>query len=383
MLKPQTHVAIFLRCLFGGGTERVMINLANSFTECGLKVDLVLAHKSGPYLSQVAPSVRIIDLKSPKLAASVPKLINYLQQVQPLSMLSALHYPSEIAIFAKNVARVKTRVVIAEQNTLSVEAQNLPQRTAQLSPLKARLFYPWANGIVAVSKGVADDLAQVIKLPRNQIKVIYNPVIPPNIIEKSQQSIKHPWFNQGEPPVILGVGRLIEQKDFPTLIRAFAQVRKVRPSRLMILGVGTEKPYLEQLIRELELENDVTILGFQENPYAYMARASVFALSSAWEGFGNVIVEALAVGTPVVSTNCFSGPAEILADGKYGSLVPVGDSQAMANSILEVLSGNFKLADSNWLSQFTYSQAASKYLDVLHLNEHVKAPILNLRKIYD
>lgn len=374
MLKSQTHVAIFLRCLFGGGTERVMVNLANSFTEYGLKVDLVLAHKSGPYLSQVAPTVRIIDLKSPKLAASVPKLINYLQQEQPLSMLSALHYPSEIAIFAKNVACVKTRVVIAEQNTLSVEAKNLPQRTAQLTPLKARLFYPWANAIVAVSKGVADDLAQVIKLPRNQIKVIYNPVIAPDIIEKSQQSISHPWFNQGEPPVILGVGRLIKQKDFPTLIRAFAQVRSVRPARLMILGVGSEKSYLDQLIRELDLENDAAILGFQENPYAYMARASVFALSSAWEGFGNVLVEALAVGTPVVSTNCPSGPAEILASGKYGSLVPVGDSQAMAKSILEVLSGNFKTVDSNWLNQFTYSEAASKYLNVLHLNQYVKAP---------
>ncbi|MBF2065779.1 MAG: glycosyltransferase [Calothrix sp. C42_A2020_038] len=374
MPKSQTHVAIFLRCLFGGGTERVMVNLANSFTDCGLKVDLVLAHKSGPYLSQVAPKVRIIDFKSPKLAASVPKLARYLQQEQPLSLLSALHYPSEIAIFAKHTARVKTRVVIAEQNTLSLEAKNLPQRTARLTPLKARLFYPWANAIVAVSQGVADDLAQVIKVPRQQIQVIYNPVIPPDILEKSQKDVAHPWFNSGEPPVILGVGRLIEQKDFPTLIRAFAQVLSIRPARLMILGVGSQKPYLETLIRELNLENYVTILGFQENPYAYMARASVFALSSAWEGFGNVIVEALAVGTPVVSTNCLSGPAEILAGGKYGSLVPVGDSQAMAKSILKVLSGNYPIVDSNWLNQFTYSKAASKYIDVLHLKQYIKAP---------
>lgn len=373
MVKNETHVAIFLRCLFGGGTERVMVNLANSFTKRGLKVDLVLAHKSGPYLSQVARLVRIVDLESPNLAASVPKLIHYLKREQPLSMLSALHYPSEIAIFAKKAARVKTRVVIAEQNTLSVEAKNLPQLTAQLTPLKARLFYRWASDIIAVSQGVADDLAQVVKVPRNQIKVIYNPVIAPDILEKSQQPVAHPWFNQGEPPVILGVGRLIEQKDFPTLIRAFAQVRSIRPARLMILGVGSEKKHLDELIRELGLENDVAILGFQENPYAYMARARVFALSSAWEGFGNVIVEALAVGTPVVSTDCPSGPAEILAGGKYGSLVPVGNYQAMAKSILEVLSGNFKTVDSNWLNQFTYLEAASKYLDVLHLNQYIKA----------
>lgn len=377
MQKSHAHVAIFLRCLFGGGAERVMVNLANSFIECGLKVDLVLAHKSGPYLSLVAPSIRIIDLKSPQLAASIPKLISYLQQEQPLSMLSALHYPSEIAIFAKKAARVKTRVVIAEHNTLSVEAKNLPQRTAQLTPLAARIFYSWADAIVAVSQGVANDLAQVIKLPYDQIKVIYNPVITPDILERSQQPISHPWFAPGEPPVILGVGRLIEQKDFPTLIRAFAQVRSVRPVRLMILGIGSERNYLNQLIQELDLENDVAILGFQENPYAYMARASVFALSSAWEGLPTVIIEALAVGTPVVSTNCPSGPAEILASGKYGWLVPVGDSQAMAKYILEVLSGNFKTVDSKWLNQFTYSEVASKYLDVLHLNQYVEAQALN------
>jgi glycosyltransferase involved in cell wall biosynthesis len=371
MLKSQAHVTIFLRCLFGGGTERVMVNLANSFTQYDLKVDLVLAHASGPYLSQVSPKVRVIDLECPNLAASPLKLVRYLQQENPLTLLSALHYPSEIAIFAKHMARVSTRVIIAEQNTLSVEAKNLPQQTARLTPLKARLFYPWADEIVAVSSGVADDLAKIIKVPRKQIRVIYNPVIPPDIWQKSQEPITHLWFNPGEPPVILGVGRLTEQKDFPTLIRAFAQVRKVRPSRLMILGVGSERSNLDALIRELGLENDAVILGFQENPYAYMARCAVFALSSAWEGFGNVIVEALAVGTPVVACDCPSGPAEILADGKYGALVPVGDSSAIANSILKVLSGNYPTIDSSWLNQFTYSEAASEYLKVLKLSEGI------------
>jgi glycosyltransferase involved in cell wall biosynthesis len=281
MLQSRTHVTIFLRCLFGGGAERVMVNLANSFTEYNLKVDLVLAHARCPYLSQVSPKVRVIDLQCPKLVASPLKLVRYLQQEKPLTMLSALHYPSEIAIFAKHMARVSTRVIIAEHNTLSVEAKNLPQHTARLTPLKARLFYPWADEIVAVSQGVADDLAKIIKVPRKKIRVIYNPVIPPDIRQKSQEPVTHPWFNPGEPPVILGVGRLTEQKDFPTLIRAFAQVRKVRPSRLMILGVGSERSNLDALIRELGLENDAVILGFQENPYAYMARCAVFALSSA------------------------------------------------------------------------------------------------------
>ncbi|PAX48948.1 glycosyltransferase [Brunnivagina elsteri] len=153
--------------------------------------------------------------------------------------------------------------------------------------------------------------------------------------------------------------------------RAFSQVRKVMRSRLIILGNGEQYTELNTLIQELRLEKDVAMLGFQENPYAYMSRASVFVLSSAWEGFGNVIVEALAVGTPVVSTNCPNGPAEILANGKYGSLVNVGDSQAMANAILKVLSGNYPVIKSDWLNQFSYSEAVSQYLEILHLNQYL------------
>lgn len=369
MSNNPPHIAIFLRCLIGGGVERVMVNLCRSFAERGLKVDLVLTRKDGVYLSEVPPEVQIVDLQAPWLLSSLPKLVNYLRQEQPLVLLSALHYPCEIALWAKRLSGVSTQVVVSEHNTLSLEAKRSPQLTAQLTPIAARLFYPWADGIVAVSQSVAKDLAYATSLPLERIQVIYNPVVTPELVEKAKAPVEHPWFAAGEPPVILGVGRLREQKDFSTLIRAFAQVRQVRPARLVILGSGPEKQKLMALVDELNLKEDVALLGFDKNPYAYMARAGVFVLSSAWEGLPTVLIEAMAVGTPVVSTNCESGPEEILDSGKYGELVPVGDSEAMATAILSILSGNSKKVDPAWLDQFTLKASTQQYLKVMGISQ--------------
>lgn len=363
MPKDTPRVAFYLRLLYGGGAERVMVNLMRGLIERGLKIDLVLNTVDGPFLAQVPSEVRIVDLKAPRMLAGLPKLISYLRQEQPLALLSALHYTNEIALWAKYLARVPTRVIVSEHNTLSIHAQR--RSTDRWSPLLAWLFYPWADEIVAVSQGVAQDLAQVTGLPLKRIQAIYNPIVTPEILEKSKESLDHPWFAPGEPPVVLGVGRLEEQKDFPTLIRAFAQVRQVQPARLVILGSGRERSRLNTLVRDLSLEDDVDWVGFVSNPYPYIAQAAVFVLSSAWEGFGNVIVEAMTLSTPVVSTNCPSGPSEILDHGKYGWLVPVSNSEAIAQAILNVLSGNSKLADSAWLDQFTLETSTQKYLELL------------------
>jgi glycosyltransferase involved in cell wall biosynthesis len=221
--------------------------------------------------------------------------------------------------------------------------------------------------VVAVSQGVAKDLNKVLGLPMEKMQVIYNPAVTPELKTKSQEPLDHPWFAPGEPPVILGVGKLEAQKDFPTLIRAFSQIRKIQPARLVILGWGPEsdKQKLETLIHELGVEADVNLAGYVNNPFAYMARASVFALSSRWEGLPFVLVEAMAVGTPVVSTDCESGPAEILGDSKYGMLVPVGDSQALAEAILNVLAGKSQQAEAAWLSQFSLETVTQHYLNIL------------------
>jgi glycosyltransferase involved in cell wall biosynthesis len=373
MPKYKPDIAIFLRCLYGGGAERGMLNLARNFLQQKLTVDMVVVKEEGSLVEQLPPGIRLINLNAQSKFSILPKLIQYLQRERPVSMLAALHYPCEIAILAKRIAGVSTRIVVSEHNNLSQEAKRIPQLSVRLTPLAVKLFYPWADAIVAVSQGVAEDLANVTHLPKERIDLIYNPVVIPEVFTKAKEPVNHPWFQPGEPPVILAVGRLYPQKDYPTLINAFAQVRQVRRSRLVILGEGPEEDSLNNLIRELGLEEDVAMLGFADNPYAYMAKAAVFVLSSAWEGFGNVLVEALAVGTPVVSTNCESGPSEILASGKYGDLTPVGDSKTMAEAILNVLAGNIKKVDFSWLNQFTSETCAEKYLQVLGIQTKVLA----------
>ena len=216
-----------------------------------------------------------------------------------------------------------------------------------------------------MSQGVAEDLVR-IGLPSDKIKVIYNPIFTPALLEKAQQPLAHPWFSSNQPPVILGVGRLEKQKDFPTLIRAFAQVQQQRPFRLIILGEGPQRSQLEALVQEMGLMANVDMPGFVVNPYAYMNQSAVCVLSSAWEGFGNVLVEAMATGTPVVSTNCESGPAEILANGQYGKLVAVGDVEGMAEAIANTLNNP---PNSQTLRQrameFSQERALAKYLEVL------------------
>lgn len=384
MSESKPDIAIFLRNLTGGGAERVMLNLARGFADSGIEIDLLLANAEGNYLGAIPQKIKLIDFGSQNLKTnlklptgfqsmkSLPKLINYLQEKKPKVLLSALHFPNEIAVLSKKLARVSTKAIVSEHTNLSKEAKMVEQISSRLAPMSARLLYPFADGIVAVSSGAADALTKVTGIPQEKIKVIYNPVITPELRSKMAESVKHPWFAPGEPPVVLGAGRFVAQKDFATLIRAFAKVREVRPARLMMLGSGREEKNLKELTARLNIEQDVAWLGFVDNPFPYMKQAAVFVMSSVWEGFGNVLVEAMAVGTPVVSTDCPSGPEEILAGGKYGELVPVGDCAAMAEAIFKVLSGEGKSVDSDWLEQFTWETVTQQYLDFLGLTTDSK-----------
>jgi len=379
----KNRVALFLPSLRGGGAEKVMVNLARGFVERGLQVDLVLAKAEGPYLSQVPPEVRVVDLGARRVLYSLPGLVRYLRQERPQAMLSTLSHANIITLWAKKLARVSTRLVVREANTISMETTNVPTLKGKLMPHLIRIFYPWADTIVANSRGVAEDLMKLTGLSPDNIKVIYNPVVTPELFVKAEEPLDHPWFGPGEPPVILGVGRLTKQKDFPTLIRAFALVRKERPARLMILGEGEERPNLEALVRELGLEEDVALPGFVENPYKYMKRAAVFVLSSRWEGLPTVLIEAMALGTPVVATDCPSGPAEILEGGKWGRLVPVGDINALSESILAALEGAHPTKGvGSSLSTFTLESVIEQYLVVLGLaDEEQCGSRLSSRKV--
>lgn len=334
----QNRLAIFLPGLYGGGAERTVLNLAGGLAGAGHAVDLVLAQAAGPYLAEVPKSVHLVNLGAARVLSSIPALVRYLQCEKPVALLSVLH-ANVVALWARLLASVPKRVVVCEQNTLSYLAKGVADLRWRLAPPLARWFYPWAEGIVAVSEGVADDLANVAGIPRNLIQVIYNPIVTPELQVKSKLPLDHPWFASGKPPVLLAVGRLTAQKDLDTLIQAWARVRSSHVVRLLILGEGEERPRLEALVRRLGLEQDVEMPGFVSNPYPYMAQASLFVLSSRWEGLPTVLVEAMFCGTPIVATDCPSGPQEILQGGKYGQLVPVGDVDAMAQAIERALDG--------------------------------------------
>jgi len=331
------RIALFLPSMRGGGAERVMNLLSCALAERGYSVDLILVMAEGPYLAQVPQSVRVINLKASRVIKSLPSLIKYLRSEKPVSMLSALNNANIVALWARSLARVNTRVICSIHNNLSLSLKHSKIKRVQLFPSLIHHFYPLADAIIAVSTGVADDFSKKTRLPRENIKIIYNPVVTPDLYIKSRDVLKHPWFASSNVPVILGVGRLTAQKDFPTLIKAFMYLCKKRPLRLMILGEGEERISLENMVRSFGLESNVSLPGFVDNPFPYMRQASVFVLSSKWEGFGNVLVEAMACGTAVVSTNCPSGPSEILQNGKYGPLVPVEDAELLAKGIQTVL----------------------------------------------
>jgi len=326
-------VALFLPSLNGGGAERVMVNLARGLAELGLQVDLVLAKAEGPLLADIPIGVNAVDLNAKRVLYSLPGLIGYLRRERPDALLAAMEHTNLVALWAKKLSGVATRVVVSVHNIVSQDIANAQNMRAKVIPPLVRIIYPWAYAVVAVSEGVADDLAQLTGLPRSKLQVIYNPAVTPELLVRAEEPLDHPWFQPGEPPVILGAGRLTAQKDFPTLIRAFALVRRKLPARLMILSEGEERPGLEALVQELGLEKDVAMPGFVNNPYKYMKRAGVFVLSSKYEGFGLVLVEAMACGTPVVATDCPSGPAEILRGGKWGRMVSVEDVDGLANAI--------------------------------------------------
>jgi glycosyltransferase involved in cell wall biosynthesis len=358
-------IAFFLPTLAGGGAERVILNLADGISERGLPVDLVVASAEGPLLAQVAPAVRLLDLHAPRVIRSVVPLTSYLRRERPRVLVASMSHANLVALWAARFARRSTPVMVTVHNTMSHSTAQQGRLAERIWPHLLRTFYPWSACIIAVSHGAADDLARNSGLSRDRVEVVYNPVITPEMIEQAQRPPEHPWFRSGEPPVIVAVGRLTGQKDFATLIRAFAAVRRCRSVRLLILGEGEDHQRLEALARELGVADDVALPGFRDNAVAYMAKSAVFVLSSAWEGLPTVLIEALAAGTRVVSTDCPSGPREILQDGRLGALVPVGNAPALAGAITEALAGPAIPLPLDALTRFTRDAAVDHYLRLI------------------
>ena len=359
-------IALFLPSLRGGGAERNMLYLANEFCDRSFQVDLVLVSAEGPYISLANDKVRIIDLKSPRVIASLPNLVRYLRAENPHALLSTLNHANLVLFIAKNLARNPGKIVVRIANNLSASTNNSKDIRVCLIPFLIKYIYHRVDRVIAVSQDLAEDLVNSHKLPQKKIKVIYNPAITPELVSKVKEPLNHPWFTPGSPPVILGAGRLTMQKDFSTLIRAFALLNQKFPARLMILGEGEDRKNLESLVRELDLEANVSLPGFVDNPFQYMNNASVFVLSSRWEGMPNTLLQAMACGVPVISTDCPSGPREILEDGKWGQIVPVGDAEALYQAILASLSGETRCPSREILERrFGIDNIIEQYLSVL------------------
>jgi glycosyltransferase involved in cell wall biosynthesis len=368
------RISFLLDNLTGGGAEKVILNLASGFTKLGHPVDILVCKMEGVLCNSIPAGVNLVPLKasSPNLGflcairadpagfraiagmfpkrkpfGFIPSIAAHLKANRPAVLVSALPKSNINAVLAKYYSGVSTRVVVGAHINMSTQDAECyssgKSKLRYMRPLMQRC-YRRADAVVAVSKGVAEDIAKYLSLDQDNVTTIYNPIDTKQIEALSYESLNHPWFDAGTVPLILGMGRFVAQKDFPFLLRAFAKLREKRQARLVLLG-GDEssaeqrehKQELSRLAIQLGVQEDFDMPGFKVNPYPFLRKASVFVLSSRYEGFGNVLVEALLCGCPVVSTNCPSGPAEILADGKYGMLVPVGDGSRLADAICGTL----------------------------------------------
>lgn len=360
------RIALLISNLAGGGAERVVVNLANAFHRLGYAVEMVLLQAEGALLKELDPGIRVVDLKVNRVRGALWPLVKYLRHARLDAFLANIWPLTLMALWARTLARVPTRVIVAEHTTWSV-SELLVRPTVGWQVRKSmQIFFPQAHGIVSVSQGAADDLARFSRLDRSSISVIYNPIV---------DFTKKPVMDVPLSPVdwcsgfhkrILAVGTLKEIKDYATLLNAFSILRKRVDARLLILGEGGCRVQLEAQAYHLGISNDVFMPGFVVDPTPYYQLADLHVLSSIGEGLPTVVIEALAAGTPVVSTDCPSGPREILVDGKYGVLVPVGDVPALADAMeASLLATHDRAALQMRAQDFSVDKAVGRYLELL------------------
>lgn len=358
-------IALLLPHLHAGGAERVTVNLANDFVQRGYAVDMVLLSATGEFLTDLRPEIRVVDLQVNRMREAFLPLVRYLRKSRPDSVLACMWPLTVIALWAHRLSRVSTRVVVAEHTTWSRDeiASSALGRWKVSTTMHHAFTQP--HGIVAVSQGAADDLARFANLDRSAITVIYNPVVGDEKPSCSEPLAPANWWT-GTHRRVLAVGTLKAIKDYATLLAAFAQLRKRVDARLLILGEGECRSALEAQVRQLGLAGCVFMPGFVKDLSPYYHHADLHVLSSTGEGLPTVIVEALAAGTPVVSTDCPSGPREILCNGQFGRLVPVGDAVALAVAMAESLAATHDSASLKARAQdFSIDNGVDQYLDLL------------------
>ncbi len=314
-----------------------MVTVANGLSARGHHVDLLTAQAAGPLLAEVGQGVELHDLRARGVMAAVPRLTAYLRRRRPAALLATLDHSNVAAVLARHLAGpgVATRVFVRVAADLDVIGSGRLRH--RLLRAAVRLAYARSAGVIAVSDGVAADVRARAGVPERLLHTIYNPVVDDDFDRRAAEPVRHPWLERPDQPVVVGMGRLEPQKDFATLLRAVAAARARRELRLIVLGEGSLRAELEALARELGIADAVDMPGFVPNPLPFLRCASVFVLSSRFEGLPGALIQAMAAGCPVVSTDCPSGPAEVLEGGRHGPLVPVGDAPRMAEALLATL----------------------------------------------
>lgn len=355
-------IAMFLPSLGGGGAEKSIVRLTAAFDRRGIAVDLVVGTAEGPVRDDVPPGVTLVDLDRPRVATALPGLVRYLRRERPAVLFSAMYHANLVAILAHGLARSSSRLVVSERQSFVALRRAERSYKERLMRGAMRLLYPRADAVITVSKALAVEIADGLGLPAKMIFPVYNPVVSGEMLALADQDPGHPWFGD-DVPVIVGAGRLVPEKDFPTLLGAVAHIARRRPVRVILVGEGHSRAELEALADRLGIADRVDLVGRKSNPWSFMKRAAVFVLSSVSEGMPSVLVEAIAVGTPVVSTDCPTGPREILGDG-YPLLVPVGDVNALAAAIEATLDRN-DLPPQPDIAPFTEAASVAAHRDIL------------------
>jgi glycosyltransferase involved in cell wall biosynthesis len=365
----MARIGIVIYSLAGAGAERVAVNLAREFLCMGHQVDFVLARREGELLASLPEAAGVFHADVASAAAWRAVIEAYAVAQRPDALLAMMEGAGVLALKAAR-ALGRVPVYVVSHIHFSRHCRNAKRwKERLLMPLAARWYLPSAAGVIGVSEGVSADIRRSAGLRHARVHTIYNPILTEEFYRLVAEPATHPWLAPSRDWLtVVTVGRLTEQKDHETLLRAVRAIKASRPVRLLIVGQGDRRGALESLARELDIADVVAFTGFDPNPHRQVARADVFALSSGWEGFGNVLVEALAAGVAVVSTDCPSGPSEILARGRFGALVPVGDSEALAAAIMRakrVTAPKHELVEH--LKQFESRAVARRYLDVMGL----------------
>jgi glycosyltransferase involved in cell wall biosynthesis len=363
MTKPK-RICIFPDRLDNGGVGRYAINLAEALVAQGAQVDLFVTAATGELFPQRPKEARLF-VGGGSTKTSIIPFYNYLRTEQPDLLITANAYIDMVGIVTTFLARVPTVQAVTIHTARSADDMSGKKRLKQIYEYLCRWLYPQAHYIVAVSNAVAQDTTSYFNINK-PIKVIYNPVITPSLYSKSEAQADHPFFKKKDTPVLLAIGRMTAQKDFGTLLRAFAEVRKHTSAKLLILGEGEDRGMLESLAKALNLGDDLSMPGFVNNPYPYIKNADVLVSSSAWEGLPTVLIEALALGTSVVATDCPGGSREILQDGEYGQLVDTRNPADLANAVMATLTATSNKAKLMERGQaFSMEASAKHYLNLI------------------